>query len=53
MEFFGQGLRQKAADLARLVADFKAEKFKYKLSVGDNDYAKKDDGDRSSDVHAS
>ena len=45
MEFFGQGLRPKAADLARLVADFKAEKFKYKFSAGDDDDANKDDGD--------
>jgi hypothetical protein len=45
MEFFGQGLRPKAADIKRLVADFKAGKFQYKFSSGNDDDANKDDGD--------
>ena len=46
LEYFGQGLKPQPADIARLVADFKAGKFRYSASLGndDDEDANKDDG---------
>ena len=45
LEYFGQGLRPQPADVARLVADFKAGRFRYAADAGGNgDDANKDDG---------
>jgi len=45
LEFFGQGLRPKPADLDRLVADFKAGRFRYGQHDAANDEDEnKDDG---------
>lgn len=44
LEFFGQGLRPQAADVARLVADFKKGRFQYAADAGADEDANKDDG---------
>lgn len=45
LEYFGQGLRPQAADIQRLVKDFKQGRFRYSVASQTNDEdTNKDDG---------